>query len=109
MPPNIKNQIHGMWLSAIHAIPDHIVSPESSACFIVEHLLKLKSTAFKEHYKFENLDIDLLTACDHIGKKRGCLRSGGGFDYDHIYKIILKDFREGSLGLVSFGVPPKKI
>ena len=109
MPPNIENQIHGMWLSAIHAIPDHIVSPENSACFIIEHLLKLKSTAFKEHYDFESLDVDLLTACDHIGKRRGCLRSGGGFDYDHIYKIILNDFRIGALGLVSFGVPPIKI
>jgi ribosome biogenesis GTPase A len=108
MPPIIKNQIHGMWLSAIHAIPDHIVPPESSACFIIEHMLKLKPIAFKEHYDFETLDVDLLTACDHIGKRRGCLRSGGGFDYDHIYKIILKDFRAGALGLVSFGVPPKK-
>jgi ribosome biogenesis GTPase A len=108
MPPNIKNQTHGMWLSAIHAIPDHIVPPENSACFIINHLLKLKSNAFKEHYDFESLDIDLVTACDHIGKRRGCLRSGGGFDYDHIYKIILNDFRIGALGLVSFGVPPIK-
>jgi ribosome biogenesis GTPase A len=109
MPHYIKNKIHSMWLSAIHAIPDHIVSPENSACFIIEHLLKLKSAAFKEHYDFETLDVDLLTAFDHIGKRRGCLRSGGGFDYDHIYKIILKDFRTGALGLISFGLPPKKI
>jgi len=108
MPPMVHQQIHSMWLSAIHAIPDHIITPDYSACFIVEHLLKERSTAFKEYYKFESLDIDFTTAVEHIGKRRGCLRSGGGYDYDHIYKIILNDFRNGYLGLTSFELPPAK-
>ncbi len=106
MPPKINQQIHGMWLSAIHAIPDHIITPDYSACFIVEHLLKIKSQAFREHYKFESLNIDLIAACDHIAKQRGCLRSGGGYDYDHSYKIILGDFRKGNLGPTCFELPP---
>ena len=108
MPPKIHNQTQGMWLSAIHAIPDHIITPEYSACFIVEHLLKIRSTVFQEYYKLESLDIDLITAVEHVGKRRGCLRSGGNYDYEHIYKIILSDFRKGSLGLISFELPPKK-
>ncbi len=108
MPPKINKQIHGMWLSAIHAIPDHIVPPDQSACFIVEYLLKTKSEIFKEHYKFDSLDIDLITACDHIAKLRGCLSSGGSYDYDHTYKIIIGDFRKGHLGLTSFERPPLK-
>ena len=106
MPARIHEQIHGMWLSAIHAIPDHIITPDYSACFIIEHLLKASSSAFKEFYQFESLDIDLITACEHIGKLRGCLRFGGNYDYEHIYKIILNDFRKGSLGLTSFELPP---
>jgi ribosome biogenesis GTPase A len=108
MPPRIDVQAHAMWLSAIHAIPDHIVTPDYSACFIVELLLNLKSPEFKEHYKFESLDIDLVTACDHIGKLRGCLRSGGHYDYEHIYKIILGDFRKGTFGPICFERPPLK-
>ena len=108
MPPAIQEEIHAMWLSAIHAIPDHIITPEYSSCFIVEHLLKKRSTDFQEFYKFETLDMDLITAVEHIGKRRGCLRSGGGgsYDYEQIYKIILTDFRKGSLGLTSFELPP---
>ncbi len=106
MPPKIDQQIHGMWLSAIHAIPDHIVTPDQSACFIVKYLLKTKSEIFKEHYKFSSLEVDLITACDHIAKLRGCIRSGGSYDYDHTYKIILNDFRKGNLGLTSFERPP---
>ena len=108
MPPRIDVQIHAKWLSAIHAIPDHIVTPDESACFIVEFLLNLKSSGFKEHYKFESLDIDLVTACNHIGKLRGCLRSGGHYDYEHIYKIILGDFRKGAFGPICFELPPIK-
>ncbi len=107
MPPNIKEQVHGMWLSAIHAIPDHVVTPDYSACFLVEFFLEKQSADFKEFYQFESLDIDLITAVEHIGKRRGCLRVGGVYDYDHIYKIILADFRAGALGLVSFELPPK--
>lgn len=106
MPPRIEKHTHGMWLSAIHAIPDYIVTPDYSACFIIEHLLRIKSEPFKKHYELESLSIDLITACDQIGKRRGCLRPGGGYNYDQIYDIVLNDFRKGNLGLVSFGVPP---
>ncbi len=109
MPPRIDKELHGMWLSVIHAIPDHIVTPDFSACFLIEHLLRIKAAGFKDQYKFETLDgLDLIQACDHIGKIRGCLRPGGGYDYDHIYKIVLNDFRKGLLGKISFGVPPKR-
>ena len=106
MPPVIHKQVHSMWLSAVHAIPDHIITPEYSAPFIVEFLLRAKSKTFQDFYKFESLDIDLETVIEHIGKRRGCLISGGGFDYEYIYKIILTDFRKGSLGLINFELPP---
>lgn len=109
MPPRIDQQIHGMWLSAIHAIPDHIITPDDSASFVIEHLLRAKSKEFKETYDFESLEgIDLIAACEHIGKRRGCLRAGGHYDYDHIYKIVLNDFRKGNLGQTSFEFPPQK-
>lgn len=109
MPPRIEELIHGMWLSAIHAIPDHIVKPDDSACFVIRHLLNNRSVEFKELYKFETLEgIDLISACDHIGKTRGCLIKGGEYDYDKIYKIVLNDFRRGILGRTSFERPPLK-
>ncbi|MEX1099718.1 MAG: ribosome biogenesis GTPase YlqF [Bacteriovoracaceae bacterium] len=108
MPPRITQQVHAMWLSAIHAIPDHVVTPDDSACFLIEHFIKNKSTSFMEHYKLDFLEVDLLGACDHIGQLRGCLQKGGGYDYDHIYKIVLNDFRKGALGPTSFELPPSR-
>ena len=107
MPPAIAHLEHAMWLSSIHAIPDHIITPEYSACFLVEHLLKINSKAFKDFYGLTiDQEIGLVEALDHIGKKRGCIQAGGGCDYDRVYTIVLNDFRKGSLGLISFELPP---
>jgi ribosome biogenesis GTPase A len=107
MPPVIEKKIHAMWLSVIHAIPDHIITPEYSACFIVELLLLRRSTALQDFYKLEKASNDLVEVLDQIGKRRGCLSPGGGYDYDKVYKIILGDFRKGSLGFISLEFPPK--
>jgi len=107
MPPRIDQQIHGMWLSAIHAIPDHIVAPEDCASFIIRHFIKKKSPAFLEQYKFDTAPTELIEALDHIGKLRGCLQKGGELNYDQIYNIVVNDFRRGNLGTTSFELPPK--
>lgn len=102
MPPKIEKKVHAMWLAAVHAIPDHVVTPDDSACFLIEHFMKNKSQAFMEQYKFESTPTDLVSACDHIGKVRGCLQKGGIIDYDQVYKLVLNDFRKGNLGVTSF-------
>jgi ribosome biogenesis GTPase A len=72
----------------------------------VEHLLKTKSKTFRTFYKLDENCTDLISVIEHIGKRRGCLIAGGGYDYEYIYKIVLGDFRKGSLGLTSFELPP---
>jgi ribosome biogenesis GTPase A len=44
---------------------------------------------------------------DAIGKKRGCLltRSGGGIDRDKAARILLFDYRNGTLGRTSLETP----
>ena len=106
MPPMIATYEQGIWLSIIHAIPDKIVIPETSACYIVEHMLNIKSEIFKKHYKIDNLGPDLVSTLDQIAKNRGCLLQKNQYDYERVYQLILNDFRKGDLGLVSFGLPP---
>jgi len=106
MPPKIKEQIQAMWLSAIHAIPDHIVTPEDSACFIIRHLLKKNAEVLREAYKLDSTPENLIDALDRIGKRRGCLQKGGEINYDQVYNIVINDFRKGTLGVTSFENPP---
>lgn len=106
MPPHIERQEHGLWLAALHAIPDHIVSPEQSACYLVEHFIKLKSKSFFSAYDIKEETHELISALNQVATARGCLRKGGEFDYDRVYHIILQDFRSGRLGKTHLGVPP---
>jgi ribosome biogenesis GTPase A len=47
---------------------------------------------------------------DAIGKKRGCLltRSGGGIDRDKAARILLSDYRDGTLGRTSLETPERR-
>ena len=106
MPPEIDTEEQGIWLSAIHAIPDKVVIPEIPACYIVEHMIKVKSEAFKNHYKLETLGPDLISTLNAIAELRGCFRKQNEYDYERVYQLILNDFRKGDLGKTSFGLPP---
>jgi ribosome biogenesis GTPase A len=107
MPPMIEREEHGLWLSAIHAIPDDISDEQVTATFLVKHLLNIKSSAFFSRFKIDTPDISLDDAFLRIATVRGCLKQKGLPDLDRVYKLILAEFRKGELGRTSFGIPPK--
>ena len=43
---------------------------------------------------------------DVIGRKRGCLQRGGVVNLDKTSKILLLEFRSGTLGKISLETPP---
>lgn len=108
MPPMVEKEEHGLWLSAIHAIPDDIAGEETVALFVLKHMLKINSPELLERFKLESSDIDLDEALIKIAALRGCLRQKGLPDLDRVYKIILAEFRKGELGKACFGLPPGK-
>lgn len=107
MPPQIEKEEHGLWLSSIHAIPDDIAGEETTANFVLGHLLKIKSQAFLERYKLESFNLTNDEALLKIATVRGCLKQKGLPDLDRVYKLLLAEFRKGDLGRTCFGAPPK--
>ncbi len=107
MPARIEEEVHKTWMSIINAIPDHVVSDDEGACYLVNSFLKRKNPEFKDRYKFDSLDMGLEEALTHIAKVRGCLKHKGLPDLDRVYKLILIDFREGLLGRISLETPPR--
>ena len=49
----------------------------------------------------------LLISWLKIAKKRGCLKTGGIIDLPRAESLLLKDFRSGKLGRLSFDIPEK--
>lgn len=107
MPPLLAKAEHGLWLSALHAIPDDVVGEELPARFLVEYLKGQNSMEFKERYKLESLDFSVEEILEKIAILRGCVRQKGLPDLDRVHKLILLDFRKGELGKCCFGLPPE--
>jgi ribosome biogenesis GTPase A len=107
MPPMVEREEHGLWLSAIHAIPDDIAGEEMVAIYVINHLLNTKSQVFLDRYKLPSFELSIDEVLHKIAAVRGCLKQKGLPDLDRVYKLILADFRKGELGKTCFGHPPK--
>lgn len=108
MPPKIGIAEHALWLSALHAIPDDVANEDDTAVFVVKHMLAKRVPEFLERYKFESADLSLDDALLKIATLRGCIRQKGLPDLDRVYKLLLAEFREGTLGRTTFEAPPAR-
>ena len=70
----------------------------------------VKDTAFdheglKERYKLDDLpeqDVELIEA---IGRRRGCVKSGGHIDFHKASEILINEIRDKTLGAITFETP----
>lgn len=103
--PNLENHNTGYRLATTGAIKDTALKHDDVASFAGEFLLQHYPAALKRRYQIETLpetDYELTLL---IGKKRGCLRSGGHVDIDKVAKILLAEIRDGSLGKLTMETP----
>lgn len=106
MPPRIEREEQGLWLCAVHAIRDEIISRERLARFIIETSKEKNPIELKKRYKLEYLDQDVDELILLIGKHLNYIKHKGDIDSSKTCNQILKDFRNGSLGQCSFESPP---
>jgi ribosome biogenesis GTPase A len=93
----------GLKLALLGSIKDSIIPLDDVTLFGIEYLMKYYPKNIEKRYgmKIEKSEtrLDIL---DKIGKKRGCLISGGEIDYERVYSLFLYDLRNGLLGRMSF-------
>ena len=106
MPPHVSSETQGIWLSAIHAMPDVVIGEELTATYVVKYFLKNKSLYFKERFQLENFDGPVEAVMEKIAVLRGCIKEKGRPDLERVYKLILLEFRKGDLGKCCFEMPP---
>ena len=100
--PKFEDQIIGENLALTGAIRDDILDVERLGTITVRRLRALYPAELATRYKltdrdgWQNLsDYDLLTL---IGRKRGCLISGGEVDTERAANLLLDEFRAGRIG-----------
>jgi len=88
-------------------IKDEIMDIEELAFYLIGYLKENYWENLAERYKLTEADAeleswDLVTA---IGKKRGCIVSGGEVDTFRTSALILDEFRSAKLGRISLEMP----
>lgn len=101
--PKFDDELTGMKLALLGSIKDSILPIDEVTLFGIEYLKKHYPQSLEKRYGIDLTSLnDNIEILDAIGKKRGCLISGGEIDYDRVYNLFLNDLRNGLLGRMSF-------
>ena len=102
---NINNEHSGYRLAISGAIKDTAFESDDAAFYLAETLIKKYPKMLIERYQLStppSTEIELIEA---IGRLRGCLRAGGQVDLDKTCKILINEFRLGTLGEITLENP----
>lgn len=103
--PKFEDEKIGQKLAYAGAIKDEIIDIEELAFYFVEFMVKNYPDKLTERYKITDFEKETADIMFEIGKKRGCVISGGDIDYTRTAKLILDDFRSCSLGKITLEFP----
>ena len=104
--PNLGDKNAGVNLAITGNIKQEVLDLEEIACIGIDILVS--NTKYKnmlqEKYKlededFENIAYDIL---EMIGRKRGCIISGGNVDMTKAARVFLEDLKSGKIGKMTF-------
>ncbi len=88
-------------------IKDEIIDVEELACHLLSYLSSEHSDALQLRYKISKEDVkeESFTLLECIGRKRGCVISGGEIDTLRAANLLLDDFRSGKIGNITLERP----
>ncbi len=95
----------GYNLAFTGAIRDEIIDVEELGVKLCEFLVNNYPKALTERFKLEEIPDDNYELLQLIGKKRGCVVSGGEIDTRKASILLLDDFRGGKLGKITLELP----
>ncbi|HHU93281.1 MAG TPA: ribosome biogenesis GTPase YlqF [Halanaerobiaceae bacterium] len=105
--PKFDDEDVGFRLALTGAIRDEVFDEEEAACKLIEYIIQIDKGILEKAYNIE-IDEEIEIAYDilaNIGRKSGCLMSGGRVDRSRAASRLINDFRKGKLGSISLEVP----
>ncbi len=106
--PKLEDQEAAHILACFSSIREDILNSDAIAAFILRKMYELYPSKLEERYGITELDEDLIETYDMIAAKRGALSRGGVVDYEKVTNIIIRDFKNGYFGKVTFDRLNKK-
>ncbi len=102
---NINNENSGYRLAITGAIKDTAFDSDDAAFYLAETLIKYYPEMLVERYNLASAPQTELELIETIGRLRGCLRAGGMVEIDKACKILINEFRLGTLGQITLENP----
>ena len=103
--PKFDDEAIGQKLAFSGAIKDEIIDIEELAFYFIQFMVNNYPENLKARYKISDLEKETADIMFDIGKKRGCVISGGDIDYTRTAKMIMDDFRSCNLGNLTLEFP----
>ncbi|PGT86647.1 MULTISPECIES: ribosome biogenesis GTPase YlqF [Bacillaceae] len=103
--PKFEDQLVGQKLATTGAIKDAILNLQEVTVFALNFMKEHYPKRLLERYNLNEIPEEIVPLFDEIGKKRGCMVSGGYIDYDKTSELILREIRTDKLGKLSFEIP----
>ncbi|KZZ57821.1 ribosome biogenesis GTPase YlqF [Oleiphilus sp. HI0125] len=103
--PKLEPATCGYRLASTGAVKDTAMEYEDVAWECLKEFRVLYPNALKDRYGLSEFGSDEYELLEFIGKKRGCLKSGGVVDVHQAATIFLQDLRSGKLGRVTLETP----
>jgi ribosome biogenesis GTPase A len=108
--PKIEDPIVGFKLATIYAVTAKVIVDEEIAEFLATVLLARYPDLLAKRYGCVGDELDGAGVLEAIARKRGCLTKGkgGGLDREKAAKILLHEYRNGTLGRTSLETPENR-
>jgi len=105
--PKIKDRETGLRLAITGAIKDSIVGTSQLNIYLIGILIKKLPAKLQKLYQLNRGDLSLFPEdiLQKIAENRGFLKRGGVIDQPRAESLVLRDFRQGKLGRLSFDYP----
>ncbi len=101
--PKLDDNIVAYNLASLTAIKEEILPLDRVSIYILNTLDKYYNNILKERYGIDKVNnIDIEETLNIIGRKRGCIISGGEIDYDKVYNVIINDIKNGIIKGITF-------
>jgi len=103
--PKIENNNSSYRLAITGAIKDTVLEYADIAYYAAEFFAEQYPDKLQQNFQLDNLEADTTLLLEAIGRRRGCLQSGGRIDLDRVCKIFINEFRNFTMGAISLETP----
>ena len=100
--PKLDDEIVALNLASFTAIKEEILPIDKVVAYILSTLYQYYPKILKNRYGLEKIDNNIEVNINFIGKKRGCLISGGKVDFDKVYNVVISDIKNGIIKGITF-------